>query len=117
MSNDHLSVFEQEEYILGEQTAAMFRHLAHCAECRASVTRLQDSLTVFRSAAVAYSDVCLSSRPQRLPLAGKARPMVALRWAMAGVLPIILLVLAFSRFVLPINGRFDPLLPSATMLF
>ena len=101
MSNHHLSVFEQEEYVIGERTAGMLRHLALCAQCRASVTRLEESLTVFRSAAVAYSDASLSSRPQPLSLAAKARPMVALRWAMAGVLPIILLVLALLAFRSP----------------
>jgi hypothetical protein len=56
-------------------------------------------LTRFRAAALNWSDACLSTRPRRLPCAGKR--LVALRWAVAGVLPIILLMLALLAVYSP----------------
>jgi anti-sigma factor RsiW len=101
MSNHHLSAFEQEEYVLGERTPEMLRHLAHCAECEADVARLQHSLALFRSAAVQWSDDCMATRLPQRPLATKGFPLVAMRWAVAGVLPLLLLVLAFLEFHSP----------------
>ena len=55
MNTNHLSAWEQEEYILDERTPQMLRHLSECAECRAAVARLEDGLGVYRKAAVEWS--------------------------------------------------------------
>ena len=41
MKTDHLSAWEQEEYVLDQRTPQMLRHLTECAECRAAVARLE----------------------------------------------------------------------------
>jgi hypothetical protein len=99
MKTNHLSDWEQEEYVIGERTPEMLRHLGECAACRGTAERLQQGVASFRAAAVEWSSECLAGRPQRLQtLPLSRRPVVALRWAVAAVLPILLLVLAlFSR--------------------
>ncbi len=108
MNDNHLSAFEQEEYLLDERTPDMLRHLGHCAECLASVTRMEDGLAGFRRVAVEWSDACLSTRPQHLPATRRVAPMVALRWAMVSVLPVVLLVLGFLAFHSPSRQPIRP---------
>ena len=38
MKTNHLSPWEQEEYVLNQRTPEMLRHLTECAGCRAAVT-------------------------------------------------------------------------------
>ena len=70
MKTDHLSAWEQEEYILNQgteqQSPQVLRHLAECAACRAEVARLEHGMAIFRSAAVEWSAQCLATRPQQL---------------------------------------------------
>lgn len=95
MKTEHLSGWEQEEYWLGQRTPRMLRHLGECAGCRATVERLEQGLTTFRRAAVEWSSECLATRPQRLQTSSARRlPGFALRWAIAAVIPLLLLVLA-----------------------
>jgi predicted anti-sigma-YlaC factor YlaD len=101
MNEDHLSAFEQEEYILGQQTPEMVRHLANCAQCRAAVSHIEDGLAAFRSAAVDWSEVCSSTHSWHMPSSTRFLPMMAMRWALAGVLPVILMVLALLAFHAP----------------
>lgn len=98
MNEDHLSAFEQEEYILGEQTPEMVRHLGSCAACRAAVSRAEDGLAAFRSAAVDWSDANAATRSWHMPSSTRFLPFTAMRWAVAGVLPVILMVLALLAF-------------------
>jgi anti-sigma factor RsiW len=99
MNTDHLSPWEQEEYILDQRTPEMLRHLTDCAACRAAVARLEHGVAVFRSAAVDWSSECLASRPQQLNTFPARRfPVLALRWAVAAVLPVLLLVFALLSF-------------------
>jgi anti-sigma factor RsiW len=99
MKTDHLSAWEQEEYILNQgteqQNPQVLRHLAECVACRSEVARLERGVAVFRSAAVEWSSECLASRPQQLqsvPL-GKF-PITAMRWGLAAAVPVVLLLLA-----------------------
>jgi hypothetical protein len=95
MKTNHLSAWEQEEYLLDQRTPQMLRHLGECAECRAAVERLEQGVTIFRSAAVEWSSESLAARPQQLQTVPTRRlPGFALRWAIAGVIPLLLLVLA-----------------------
>jgi hypothetical protein len=56
-------------------------------------------VAIFRSAAVEWSSECLATRPQQFnPSAGRRLPVLALRWAVAAVLPILLLVFALVSF-------------------
>jgi len=98
MKTNHLSPWEQEEYVLGQRTPEMLRHLTECAGCRAAVAQLEHGLAIFRSAAVEWSSECLATRPQQLNTAGRGFPVLALRWAVAAVLPVLLLVFALVSF-------------------
>jgi hypothetical protein len=98
MKTNHLSPWEQEEYLLGQRTPEMLRHLTECAGCRAAVARLEHGVAIFRSAAVEWSSECLATRPQQLNPAQRGFPVLALRWAVAAVLPILLLVFALVSF-------------------
>jgi anti-sigma factor RsiW len=98
MKTNHLSPWEQEEYVLGQRTPEMLRHLTECAGCRAAVARLEHGVAIFRSAAVEWSSECLATRPQQLNTARRGFPVLALRWAVAAVLPVLLLVFALVSF-------------------
>jgi hypothetical protein len=98
MKTNHLSSWEQEEYVLGQRTPEMLRHLTECTGCRAAVGRLEHGVAIFRSAAVEWSSECLATRPQQLNTAGRGFPVLALRWAVAAVLPVLLLVFALVSF-------------------
>jgi anti-sigma factor RsiW len=99
MKTDHLSAWEQEEFILSQgaeqQDPQVLRHLAECGACRAEVARLEHGVAIFRSAAVDWSSHCLATRPQQLqsvPL--KRFSIAAMRWALAAAVPVVLLLLA-----------------------
>lgn len=103
MKTDHLSAWEQEEYILNQgaeqQDPQVLRHLAECGACRAEVARLEHGVAVFRSAAVDWSSHCLATRPRQLqsvPL--KKIPIIAMRWGLAVAVPVVLLLLALHLF-------------------
>jgi anti-sigma factor RsiW len=99
MKTNHLSSWEQEEYVLNQRTPEMHRHLAECTACRAAVARLAHGVAIYRSAAVEWSSECLAARPQQLNLSpGRRFPVLALRWAVAAVLPVLLLVFALVSF-------------------
>ncbi len=97
MNTNHLSAWEQEEYILDERTPQVLRHLTECAECRAAVARLEYGLGVYRKAAVQWSAESLAARPQQFLIARK-QPVLSLRWAMAAIIPIVLLLIALLPF-------------------
>ncbi len=98
MKTNHLSPWEQEEYVLGQRAPEKLRHLTECAGCRAAVARLEHGVAIFRGAAVEWSSECLATRPQRLISASRGLPVLALRWAFAAVLPVVLLVIALVSF-------------------
>jgi hypothetical protein len=63
------------------------------------VARLEHGVAVFRNAAVDWSSECLATRPQQLNTsAARGFPVLALRWAVAAVLPVLLLVFALLSF-------------------
>ena len=95
MNTNHLSNWEQEEYLLNQRTPQMLRHMAECAACRDAIDRLDQTLGMFRTTAVAYSAQSLAGRP--LPVFSSARrwlPVHMLRWSFAALLPLVLLALA-----------------------
>jgi hypothetical protein len=96
MNTNHLSSWEQQEYVLDQPTPQMLRHLSECGDCRASVARLQQGVAVYRGAAMEWSAECLATRPQQMQTVSARRlPAVALRWAVAAVIPLVLLALVF----------------------
>ncbi len=96
MKTTHLSPWEQEECVIERPTPQMLRHLNECAECRGAVLSLQNSAAIFRSAALVWSAETLAARPRPLlSPEGARRPVPALRWVFAAVLPLVLLVLVF----------------------
>jgi hypothetical protein len=100
MKNIHLSTWEHEECVLGQRTPEMLRHLSECASCRLAVERLEQGIALFRDAAMEWSSECLASRPQQPHIVTKRRllPPIALRWAIAAVIPMVLLALALFPF-------------------
>jgi hypothetical protein len=99
MKTTHLSPWEQEECVIDRPTPQMLRHLNECAECRGAVEGLERSTAIFRGAAREWSAESLAARPRQLQGTGGARrPATALRWAIVGVLPLVLMVLVFLGF-------------------
>jgi hypothetical protein len=94
---NHLSAWEQEEYVLDQRTPQMLRHLTECAECRAAVAQLEHGVGVYRHAAVEWSAESLATRPQQFVTA-RRQPAISLRWAMAAIIPIVLLLIALLPF-------------------
>ena len=90
MNTNHLSAWEQEEYVLNERTPQMLQHLMECAPCRAAVEQLQQGVATYRGVAVEWSAACQATRPQQVI----RRPVIALRWALAAAIPLVLLLLA-----------------------
>jgi hypothetical protein len=97
MNRNHLSAWEQEEYVLDQRTPQMLRHLTECAECRAAVAQLEHGLGVYRKAALEWSAESLATRPQQF-ITAKRQPILSLRWAMAAIIPIVLLLIALLPF-------------------
>jgi anti-sigma factor RsiW len=99
MKTDHLSAWEQEEYVLNQgteqQNPQVLRHLAECVACRSEVARLEHGVAIFRSAAVEWSSQCLATRPQQLQSVPLRRlSITAMRWGFAAAIPLVLLLLA-----------------------
>jgi predicted anti-sigma-YlaC factor YlaD len=97
MNSNHLSAWEQEEYVLDQRTPQMLRHLTECDECRAAVAQLEHGLGVYRKAALQWSAESLATRPQQF-ITAKRQPILSLRWAMAAMIPIVLLLIALLPF-------------------
>jgi predicted anti-sigma-YlaC factor YlaD len=97
MNSNHLSAWEQEEYVLDQRTPQMLRHLTECDECRAAVAQLEHGLGVYRKAAVQWSAESLATRPQQF-ITAKRQPFLSLRWAMAAIIPIVLVLIALLPF-------------------
>jgi predicted anti-sigma-YlaC factor YlaD len=97
MNSNHLSAWEQEEYLLDQRTPQMLRHLTECHECRAAVAQLEHGLGVYRRAAVQFSAESLATRPQQY-ITARRQPILSLRWAMAAMIPIVLVLLALLPF-------------------
>jgi hypothetical protein len=103
MKTNHLSAWEQEEYILNQGTEQhspeVLRHLVECAACRAEVGGLEQGIAIFRGAAVEWSAQCLATRPQQLQSVPLRRfSIAAMRWGFAAVVPLVLLLLALHLF-------------------
>jgi anti-sigma factor RsiW len=103
MKTNHLSAWEQEEYILnrgtGQDAPDVLRHLVECAACRTEVARLEHGVVLFRSAAVEWSSQCLATRPLQLQSVPLRRfSITGIRWAFAAAVPLVLLWLALHLF-------------------
>ena len=99
MNTDHLSDWEQEEYLLNQRTPEMMRHLADCTDCRHAVLQLESGITAYRIAAVEASAQSLATRPQRLlNHALRQRPAMFWRWSLVAALPLLLLLALLPLF-------------------
>ena len=97
MNSNHLSAWEQEEYVLDQRTPQMLRHLTECDQCRAAVAQLEHGLGVYCKAAVQWSAESLATRPQQF-ITARRQPILSLRWAMAAIIPIVLVLIALLPF-------------------
>ena len=95
----HLSTWDQEEYVLGQRTPEMVRHLAQCSSCFAEVEQMERGVALFRESATAWSAENLAARPLKVPaLAPRHTPMHPWAWAMAAILFLLaLLPFAYRR--------------------
>lgn len=93
MKTAHLSAWEQEEYLMGQQTAAMAQHVAVCRLCEGELARLEQGVALFRETAMKWSAETLPARPDLPAVAVPRRPGIpVLRWAFAAVLLALLLL-------------------------
>jgi predicted anti-sigma-YlaC factor YlaD len=96
MKSTHMSAWDQEEYALGQRTPEMIEHVAKCAACRSGVEQLANGVALFRASAMEWSAECLETSLQAAPgvpaQSKKAMGMPALKWAMAAVLFLLVLV-------------------------
>jgi hypothetical protein len=114
MNTNHLSAWEQEEYVLTQGTdqpaPQIIRHLAECGECRAAVEQLEHGVGIFRSAAVEWSSQCLATRAQQPYVVSVRRfPVVAVRWALAAAIPLLLLALVLFPLHVPSPHAAQPI--------
>ena len=107
MNNNHLSAWEQEEYLLDQRTPQMIRHLSECADCREAIAGLEHGIGIYRKAALEWSAESLAVRPQPYITASR-QPALTLRWAMAAIIPILLLLLALIPFHLSSHRSAQP---------
>jgi hypothetical protein len=95
MKTNHLSPSEQDEYLLDHRTPQMLRHLTECAQCRTAVQKLEHGVAAFRRVAVEWSSQTLANRLRRPHLVSiHRRSATALRWAIAAMIPLVVLLLA-----------------------
>jgi anti-sigma factor RsiW len=95
----HLSTWDQEEYVLGQRTPEMVRHLAQCSSCFAQVEQMERGVALFRESAHVWSAESLAANPLKVPQV-LPRPTVGYpwAWAMAALLFLMaLLPLVFQR--------------------
>ncbi len=95
----HLSTWDQEEYVLGQRTPEMVRHLAQCSACFAEVQRMERGVALFRESAHVWSAESLADRPvTMLAPAPRHSAMPGWAWAMAILLFLVaLLPFAYRR--------------------
>jgi anti-sigma factor RsiW len=95
----HLSTWDQEEYVLGQRTPEMVRHLAQCSACFAEVERMERGIALFRESANVWSAETLISRPATTSAAAPRHSAIhSWAWAMATLLFLIaLLPFAYKR--------------------
>ena len=94
MKSTHLSTWDQEEYVLGQRTPEMVRHLAQCSSCFTEVERMERGIALFRESATVWSAECLEVHPLQLP-AFAPRPIAAMpmwAWAVAAILFLLVLL-------------------------
>lgn len=63
MKETHLSAWDQEEYVLGQRTPEMVRHLSQCAACFGEVEKMERGLAIFRESATTWSAEQLEAHP------------------------------------------------------
>ncbi len=98
MKTDHLSPWQQEEYVLnrgaGEHAPEVLRHLVECDACRAEVGRLEHGVAIFRRAGVEWSAQCLATRPQQLQSVSLRKfSITTMWWGFAAAIPVVALLL------------------------
>jgi hypothetical protein len=113
--NSHLSDAELTDHLLGVASKASEMHLQSCPTCRTELTRVSESIQLFRTAAIDWSvDQASGQKPDVLrERAWLGRPPQTARWAVAGALVCFALVLGllFGNYHLP---RWQASSPSGT---
>jgi len=97
MKHEHLSVWDREEYVIGQRTPAMVQHIAQCEDCRSAIAATQEDLEFFRDSAIQWSADCLERSPRSAQVRRSAVFLPAFRWALAALLLAVLLPLSLMR--------------------
>ena len=103
---DHLSKWDQEEYVLGQHTPAMIEHLQECPQCRADLARIEGGIALFRDAAIQWSAQSYAERPfVHLESSAKARTNYG-RWVWPVAQVVMASMLLLILFIVhPWSGR------------
>jgi anti-sigma factor RsiW len=99
MNTNHLTDWDQEEYVLGQRTPDVVQHLSQCSACRTSLARLEQGIGLFRTSAREWSAQSFEKRPLRMDSRAFARrtpSAPAWQWVVACLLFLALLPVYFS---------------------
>jgi hypothetical protein len=86
--NRHLSSQQMSEWVVGNSSPEMERHLHECPACRAEADRFGEALVGFRDSVHRYSEKQLGVELPRVPRLEESRPWASfrsLRWARVAV--------------------------------
>jgi hypothetical protein len=91
----HLTSEEISKALIGDVTPEQQQHVRECTECGASLQRLRETFSVFRESVHEWAGSKQGAVPGSIDLRETAASvmMPRLRWALAGVVLIILLVI------------------------
>ncbi len=93
----HLTTDEILESMIGEAASEQAQHAAGCSQCAAEISRLKETLSTFRGAVDRWA--ARTPAPRTAFLTEPASPSASrpLRWALAGVVSIALVVIPIYK--------------------
>ena len=95
--NLHLSDLELTDYLLGAGSEASEIHMQSCPACRSELTRVSESIQLFRTAAIGWSvNQQLEKKREAMPVrAWLNRPLLIARWVMSAALVCFVFIVGF----------------------
>jgi hypothetical protein len=95
----HLTSEEISKALIGDVTREQQQHVRECSECGASLERVKETFLVFRESVHMWAGTNDNAAPKVIDLHETAARfgMPRLRWAVAGVVLIVLLVVPFYK--------------------
>ena len=95
--NQHLSKWDQEEFVLGQRTPAMIEHITSCPACRVEIAKLEYGISLFRQTAKEWSAQSLADRrgARAVPAAASSAGFRLWGWPMAQLAAAMMLLVLF----------------------